>query len=187
MNSGTAEQEQKCVTMPSLAARALPTPSRRPASSARVRSGAKKVWHYTHEKNDAGQQEQHLGRVVEEEMHRLAELGRAGQAQAGDRQIGEFGEMGIAQHPERSGDGQADESGGEALGFSRDGWVHVSIASVRMTLKTSQPQKGCTRLRRSERSLPRFRSYRCGRVHAEAAVDRARRRAGPQMFEQGCP
>ena len=44
MNSGTAEQEQKGVTMPRLAARALPTPSRRPASRARVRSGAKKVW-----------------------------------------------------------------------------------------------------------------------------------------------
>ena len=44
MNSGTAEQEQKGVTIPKLAAMALPIPSRRPASSDRVRSGAKKVW-----------------------------------------------------------------------------------------------------------------------------------------------
>ena len=42
MNSGMAEQEQKGVTMPSDAAMALPIPSRRPASSARVRSGEKK-------------------------------------------------------------------------------------------------------------------------------------------------
>lgn len=42
MNSGTAEQEQKGVTMPSDAAMALPTASRRPASRARVRSGEKK-------------------------------------------------------------------------------------------------------------------------------------------------
>ncbi len=44
MNSGTAEQEQNGVTMPSDAARTLPTPSRLPDSSARVRSGEKKVW-----------------------------------------------------------------------------------------------------------------------------------------------
>ena len=43
MNSGTAEQEQKGVTMPSMAAMTLATPSRRPASSARVRSGEKKL------------------------------------------------------------------------------------------------------------------------------------------------
>ena len=42
MNSGTAEQEQKGVTMPSDAAIALPTPSLRPASRARVCSGEKK-------------------------------------------------------------------------------------------------------------------------------------------------
>ena len=44
MNSGTAEQEQKGVTMPRLAAITLPMPSRLPDSSARVRSGEKKVW-----------------------------------------------------------------------------------------------------------------------------------------------
>ena len=43
MNSGTAEQEQKGVTMPRLAAIALPTPKRRPDSIARVRSGETKV------------------------------------------------------------------------------------------------------------------------------------------------
>ena len=43
MKSGTAEQEQKGVTMPRLAASTLPTPIRLPASRARVRSGAKKV------------------------------------------------------------------------------------------------------------------------------------------------
>ncbi len=43
MKSGTAEQEQNGVTTPSSAARALPAPSLRPASSARVRSGAKNV------------------------------------------------------------------------------------------------------------------------------------------------
>ena len=41
MNSGTAEQEQNGVTMPSSAAITLPTPSCRPASRARVRSGVK--------------------------------------------------------------------------------------------------------------------------------------------------
>jgi hypothetical protein len=41
MNSGTAEHEQKGVTMPSMAASTLPTLSRRPARSARVRSGVK--------------------------------------------------------------------------------------------------------------------------------------------------
>ena len=39
--SGTAEQEQNGVTTPRLAARTLATPSRRPASRARVRSGVK--------------------------------------------------------------------------------------------------------------------------------------------------
>ncbi len=38
MNAGTAEQEQNGVTTPSPAAAAFPTPSRRPPSSARVRS-----------------------------------------------------------------------------------------------------------------------------------------------------
>ena len=41
MNSGTAEQEQNGVTMPNVAAITLATPSVRPASSARVRSGVK--------------------------------------------------------------------------------------------------------------------------------------------------
>ena len=41
MNSGTAEQLQKGVTMPRLAARTLPVASRRPCSRARVRSGLK--------------------------------------------------------------------------------------------------------------------------------------------------
>ena len=43
MNSGTAEHEQNGVTMPSPAASTLPTPSRRPASRARVFSGEKKL------------------------------------------------------------------------------------------------------------------------------------------------
>ena len=43
MNSGTAEQEQNGVTMPSDAASTLPTPSRFPARSARVFSGEKKL------------------------------------------------------------------------------------------------------------------------------------------------
>ena len=43
MNSGTAEHEQNGVTMPSNAARTLPTDSRRPASSRRVRSAVKNV------------------------------------------------------------------------------------------------------------------------------------------------
>ncbi len=43
MNSGTAEQEQKGVTMPSDAASTLPMPSRFPASSARVFSAEKKL------------------------------------------------------------------------------------------------------------------------------------------------
>jgi len=44
IKSGTAEQEQNGVTMPSVAASTFPTPSRLPESSARVRSGEKKVW-----------------------------------------------------------------------------------------------------------------------------------------------
>ena len=43
MKSGTAEQEQKGVTIPSMAARTLPTPSRLPPRRARVCSGLKKV------------------------------------------------------------------------------------------------------------------------------------------------
>ena len=43
MNSGTAEHEQNGVTIPSVAASTLPSPSLRPESSARVRSGTKKV------------------------------------------------------------------------------------------------------------------------------------------------
>jgi hypothetical protein len=43
MKSGTAEQEQKGVTVPRAAASTLPTDSRRPASAARVRSGVKNV------------------------------------------------------------------------------------------------------------------------------------------------
>ncbi len=42
MNNGTAEHEQKGVTMPSSAARTLPIDSLRPASKARVRAGVKK-------------------------------------------------------------------------------------------------------------------------------------------------
>ena len=38
MNAGTAEHEQNGVTTPSPAAATLPTPSRRPPNSARVRS-----------------------------------------------------------------------------------------------------------------------------------------------------
>jgi hypothetical protein len=38
MNTGTAEHEQNGVTTPRPAAAALPTPSRRPPSSVRVRS-----------------------------------------------------------------------------------------------------------------------------------------------------
>ena len=41
MKSGTAEQEQNGVTMPSSAARTLPTDSRRPARTRLVRSGVK--------------------------------------------------------------------------------------------------------------------------------------------------
>ncbi len=42
MKSGTAEQEQKGVTVPSRAAKTLPTDSRLPARMARVRSTVKK-------------------------------------------------------------------------------------------------------------------------------------------------
>ena len=43
MKSGTAEHEQKGVTIPSIAARTFPTPCRFPPSMARVRSGLKNV------------------------------------------------------------------------------------------------------------------------------------------------
>jgi hypothetical protein len=42
MNSGTAEQEQNGVTVPSSAASTLPADSRRPARTRLVRSGVKK-------------------------------------------------------------------------------------------------------------------------------------------------
>jgi hypothetical protein len=41
MNIGTAEHEQNGVTTPSIAANTLPTPSRRPASRARIFSAEK--------------------------------------------------------------------------------------------------------------------------------------------------
>ncbi len=43
MKSGTAEQEQKGVGTPRIAASTLPTDSRLPASMRRVRSGVKKL------------------------------------------------------------------------------------------------------------------------------------------------
>ena len=43
MNSGTAEQEQNGVTVPSIAASTLPMPSRFPARRTRVFSGEKKL------------------------------------------------------------------------------------------------------------------------------------------------
>ena len=44
MNSGTAEQEQKGVTMPKSEARALPRPGRRLERASRTRVGFTKVW-----------------------------------------------------------------------------------------------------------------------------------------------
>ncbi len=44
INSGTAEHEQNGVTIPNVAAIALPTPKRLPDNMARVRSGEMKVW-----------------------------------------------------------------------------------------------------------------------------------------------
>ena len=73
MNAGTAEHEQNGVATPRPAAAALPTPSRRPPSSARVRSMLMNERSDADGEHDAGEQQRDLGRVVEEEPHRLAE------------------------------------------------------------------------------------------------------------------
>ena len=78
MNSGTAEHEQNGVTMPSMAASTLPTPSRLPPSQARVCSALKKVRSDGDQEDHAAQQQDDLRHVVQEEGQRLSEAGLDG-------------------------------------------------------------------------------------------------------------
>ena len=73
MNAGTAEHEQNGVTTPRPAAATLPTPSRLPPSSARVRSTDMKLRRIVTTKITPVEQQRDLGDVVEEEVHRPAE------------------------------------------------------------------------------------------------------------------
>ena len=73
IKSGTAEQEQKGVTIPRPAASTLPIPVRLPPSSWRVRSALKKVRRVVIRKIMPGQQQQDLGHVVEKEGECRAE------------------------------------------------------------------------------------------------------------------
>ena len=69
INSGTAEQEQKGVTIPSMAASTLPMPWRLPPKRARVRSGLKKVRMIEIRKIMPGEQQQDLGDIIQKESH----------------------------------------------------------------------------------------------------------------------
>ena len=74
MNSGTAEQEQNGVTMPSNAASTLPVDSRRPDSIRRVRSGVKNDRTMPTPNTTSVSSSQHLGRFIDEELHRRSQV-----------------------------------------------------------------------------------------------------------------
>ena len=82
MKSGTAEQEQNGVTMPRRAASTLPTDSRLPARTRRVRSGVKNDRTMPDAEDDQRQEQQDLRRLVEEELDRGGERGPALEAEA---------------------------------------------------------------------------------------------------------
>ena len=100
MNSGTAEQEQKGVTMPSSAASTLPADSRLPARTRRVRSGVKNERTMPTPKTTSHEQHQHLGRFVDEELHRRGGVGA--RLEAGEpigHPPGHAREVAVRQHP----------------------------------------------------------------------------------------
>jgi hypothetical protein len=88
---------------------------------------------HAHDEDDADQQEQDLGCVVNEEVDRLAQVGRAREAEGGDRQVGEVREMGIGTNPQGGGDGQAPEPGDQRVAAGDDrgwAWTAASISWV---------------------------------------------------------
>ena len=75
MKSGTAEHEQNGVTIPRPAAPTVPTSSPRPTSGAAHLLGREEAPDERDDGDDAEQQQEHLGHVVEEERDGLAEVG----------------------------------------------------------------------------------------------------------------
>ena len=86
MKSGTAEQEQKGVTMPRPAARTLAMPSGSSREQHPRAFGRERGVHHAHDGDDAREQEQDLGRVVEEE-HGAAD--RCGMRRRWDNRLGD--------------------------------------------------------------------------------------------------
>ena len=74
MKRGTAEQEQKGVTIPSMAASTFPTDSRFPARILRVRSGSEIGANDSHPEDHQNQKHEHFGRVVKEKLYRASEM-----------------------------------------------------------------------------------------------------------------
>ena len=69
MKRGTAEHEQKGVTIPSRAARMFPRNSGTFSSARLVFSGGKKISQERYGENDDDQEKEDLRRVVDEEIH----------------------------------------------------------------------------------------------------------------------
>lgn len=99
MNKGTAEQEQKGVTMPRRAASTLPTPVRLPASRARA-LWCKEGLHDAHDEHNTRQQKQDLGCVEKEEVQRLAQGALARETGQTQDSIGEIREMLVSPEPD---------------------------------------------------------------------------------------
>ena len=55
--------------------------------------------HHAHEEDDAGEQQQNLGRVVKEEMHGLAQMRLPRQAECGNCAVGKRTQAGIGGDP----------------------------------------------------------------------------------------
>ena len=96
MKSGTAEQEQKGVMMPKAAAAAAPGDDVAAGQRASHPLGRDEGAQEAHERDDADQEQQHLGQVEEEEGERGAEAARGVEPQdVGHEPVDRGGE----QHP----------------------------------------------------------------------------------------
>jgi len=102
MKSGTAEHEQNGVTMPSVAARTLPAPSRLPESIGARAFRRDEGMDDTHDEDDAGEQQQNLGGVVEEKMQRFAQRALPRQTGEAEQEIGEGNEAGVSGDPQHA-------------------------------------------------------------------------------------
>ena len=81
IKSGTAEQEQKGVTMPSMAASTLPMPL---AFATQQRPGAFRAEEGAHDRDQEdhpGKQQQDLGHIVQEKGNRIAQVRSSGQVE----------------------------------------------------------------------------------------------------------